>query len=293
MHFELEHLESYDDEALLAELKRVAELIETPKVTRSQFAANAKAHSSTLHKRFGSWKRALEAAGLGHRFDDTSVKKSKQEVLAAINVTAIKLKTDVLTLQEFEAHTGIDGGPVRRIFGTWKNALSEAGLAQSALGKRYTDEDCFENMLAVWTHCGRPPQHNEMNSSPSIVGSKAYVRRWGTWRKALAAFVERVNCESVSLAAAPAHAADILIQPSAEPAEPKRGSREVPLALRYYVLRRDSFRCMTCGASPAISAGVVLHVDHIRPWARGGSTVVDNLRTLCLPCNLGKGASAA
>jgi hypothetical protein len=230
---------------------------------------------------------------LAHRFDDASFKKSKQEVLEAIKAAAAKLQTDVLTQQEFEAHTGIVGRPIRRIFGTWKIALTEAGLGQSALGKRYTDEDCFENMLAVWTHCARPPTHREMNNPPSIVGSKAYVRRWGTWRKALAAFVQRINSESVALVSEPAQVADTPTQSRDEPAEPKRGSRVVPLALRYYVLRRDSFRCVTCGASPAISAGVVLHVDHIHPWARGGSTVADNLRTLCLPCNLGKGTSVA
>jgi hypothetical protein len=60
MRFELEHLDSYDDQALLAELRRVAELIETPKVSMRQFAANAKIHSSTLQKRFGSWQAALE-----------------------------------------------------------------------------------------------------------------------------------------------------------------------------------------------------------------------------------------
>ena len=41
MQFELDHLESYDDEALLAELRRVAELINTPKITISQFSTPA------------------------------------------------------------------------------------------------------------------------------------------------------------------------------------------------------------------------------------------------------------
>lgn len=290
MRFELEHLESYDDQALLAELRRVAELIRTPKITIGQFTAQAKVHGSTLQKRFGGWKGALQAAGLGHRFDGSSFKKSREEVLEAIKATASKLRTDVLTLQEFEAHTGIDGGPVRRIFGSWKGALTAAGLGQSTLGKRYTDEECFENMLSVWTHYGRPPQHDEMNRPPSVVGSKAYVRRWGTWRKALAAFVQRVNSEPLESTPPSLQQEE---QPGEEPSEPNRGPRDVPLALRYYVLKRDSFRCVTCGASPAISAGVVLHVDHIHPWARGGATVADNLRTLCQSCNLGKGVSAA
>ncbi len=238
MRFELEHLESYDDEALLAELRRVAELIGTPTITIGQFTALAKVHGSTLQKRFGGWKGALEAAELGHRFDSSSFKKDQEEILEAIRATANKLQKDVLTLQEFEAHTDIGGGPIRRIFGSWKKALTAAGLGQSALGKRYTDEECFENMLSVWTHYGRPPQHDEMNRAPSVVGSKAYVRRWGTWRKALAAFVQRVNSEPIESQQVAHQQPE---QSEAVSSEPKRGPRDVPLALRYYVLKRDAF----------------------------------------------------
>ena len=193
MRFELNHLESYDDESLLDELRRVAALLDKPKLTIQEFSENAKVHGSTLQKRFGGWRGALKAAWLSSRADQSNVRKSKDEILAAIKRTAERLGKESITLREFEAHSGITGGPVRRIFGSWGLALSAAGLQQSALGKRYTDEECFENMLAVWTHYGRPPQHDEMNEPPSLVGSKAYVRCWGTWRKALAAFVERVD----------------------------------------------------------------------------------------------------
>jgi 5-methylcytosine-specific restriction endonuclease McrA len=30
-------------------------------------------------------------------------------------------------------------------------------------------------------------------------------------------------------------------------------------------------------------------VDHIVPWSKGGETILENLRTLCSKCNLGKG----
>ena len=290
MRFELEHLDSYDDEALLAELRRVAALVPTPKITRDQFTALAKVHSSTLDKRFGGWKNTLEKAGLGQRFDTSGSRKGREEILVEIKATAEKLQKNVLTLTEFEAHSGINGGPVRRIFGSWKNALAAADLAQSALGKRYTDEECFENMLSVWTHYGRPPQHDEINESPSVVGSKAYIRRWGTWRKSLTAFVQRVNNEILEQQQPLQRQQD---QDSEKSSEPRRGPRDIPLALRYYILKRDHFRCVTCGASPAIRMGVLLHIDHIHPWALGGATVADNLRTLCEACNLGKGTSPA
>jgi 5-methylcytosine-specific restriction endonuclease McrA len=66
--------------------------------------------------------------------------------------------------------------------------------------------------------------------------------------------------------------------------------RQVKLGLRYEVLKRDRFRCVLCGASPATHLGCVLHVDHVIPWSKGGKTIADNLRSLCETCNLGKSA---
>lgn len=58
--------------------------------------------------------------------------------------------------------------------------------------------------------------------------------------------------------------------------------------MRYDVLQRDGCRCVICGASA--KDGVVLHVDHIVPLAKGGLSEMSNLRTLCERCNMGKGA---
>jgi hypothetical protein len=56
--------------------------------------------------------------------------------------------------------------------------------------------------------------------------------------------------------------------------------------MRYQVLVRDKATCQICGASK--KDGVILHVDHILPVAKGGKSTLDNLRTLCDRCNLGK-----
>jgi 5-methylcytosine-specific restriction endonuclease McrA len=54
------------------------------------------------------------------------------------------------------------------------------------------------------------------------------------------------------------------------------------------VMRRDDFKCCICGANPALRPGTVLVVDHVHPWIEGGETVMENLQTLCEPCNGGK-----
>ena len=65
-------------------------------------------------------------------------------------------------------------------------------------------------------------------------------------------------------------------------------SRDINLRLRFQVLERDNFKCCMCGRSPASTPGLALQVDHIKPYSKGGETVIDNLQTLCKDCNLGK-----
>lgn len=56
-------------------------------------------------------------------------------------------------------------------------------------------------------------------------------------------------------------------------------------AMRYDVMKKDSFCCVLCGATGKDDK---LVVDHITPIAKGGKTTRDNLRTLCFSCNSGK-----
>ncbi|OLS37732.1 HNH endonuclease [Bacillus sp. MRMR6] len=65
----------------------------------------------------------------------------------------------------------------------------------------------------------------------------------------------------------------------------RRGSRSIPLSLRFKVLERDRC-CKLCGRTP--NDGVKLHVDHITPYSFGGTTTLENLQTLCEECNIGK-----
>jgi 5-methylcytosine-specific restriction endonuclease McrA len=58
------------------------------------------------------------------------------------------------------------------------------------------------------------------------------------------------------------------------------------MELRQRVMDRDRWVCQVCGA-PAH------HVDHKEPVSKGGADTMDNLRALCAPCNLAKGAKTS
>jgi len=74
-------------------------------------------------------------------------------------------------------------------------------------------------------------------------------------------------------------------------AERSRRERERQMLtkkMRYEIMERDNFRCQICGRTA--QDGVTLEVDHKKPIAKGGKTEPDNLWTLCMDCNRGKGA---
>lgn len=56
--------------------------------------------------------------------------------------------------------------------------------------------------------------------------------------------------------------------------------------VRYKVFKRDNYTCQICGRTQ--KDGVKLHIDHIKPVAKGGTNNIDNLRVLCAECNMGK-----
>lgn len=69
------------------------------------------------------------------------------------------------------------------------------------------------------------------------------------------------------------------------PRRPRRnGSTRQWRTIRAQILERDGYRCHYCGA-PANT------VDHLKPYAYGGTDDPSNLVAACSPCNLHKGAA--
>ena len=288
MKFELTTLDEYSEESLLAELRRVADSLQGQLLTLERFNSLARVHSTTLRYRFGSWQAALDKAGISESVAPRFRVLSRDAVLETLREFAAENPGKSATEKEIAERLGMHRGAITRRFGKWESILAEVGLDPVPLGRRYTDEECFENILTLWTHYGRQPNFGELKCPPSVVGPKAYIRRWGGWRAALTAFVKSIN-ESPELQAQPVESVPSPVFQNDTPQYAEPVPRSISLALRYRVLVRDKFRCVICGASPAKDGTVELHVDHIFPWSRGGQNTEENLRTLCFKCNLGKG----
>jgi len=298
INFELNSLErNCSNEIILKEIRRTTNFISSQFITRKEFDKISKISSSTVVNRFKSWGNALSKAGQKNRYSGLVVsakmrnQKGKsmtdEELIMELKSVAQKLKINILTIGIFNRHSSISAETIRRRFGSWWIALNKAGLKISNMGKRYSDDDYFENMLKVWTFHGRQPKYKEMDVIPSIISSGAYEAKWGSWRKSLIAFIERINSDQKLQVNNIATEKQYLDSGKVK-MHKHLNIRTIPLGLRYNVLKRDRFKCVLCGDSPATSPKIKLQVDHIMPFSQGGKTVQENLRILCSDCNLGK-----
>lgn len=272
------------DEELLDDLREVANKLCKTYVTKDEYNKHGRLCSATLQNRFGSWCKAHDIAGLDrNRHYDTS----KEECISDIKNVAYMLNTNVLTIEIYEKHGKYNSELIRRRFGSFKHALHSAGLNTSSQFKeKITNENLFENLETMWETIGRQPSRNDFYKPLSKYSYTVYPRRFGSYRKALEAFVgsfedthalENDNIQEGNN-----------VDRSVEQHCRHKTSRNVSWRMRFLVMRRDNFKCMMCGASPSMKPGTVLVIDHVTPWESGGETEFENLQTLCEQCNGGK-----
>lgn len=294
MEFTLSRLTDYSDKDIIRKIQRVAKVLNISPLTITSFHRESKVHVSTINRRFSSWKKALEAAGLGHLYGGQIVTKnmreqknrniSDEELLNELRRVTKLIDATYLFRKEFKKCSEISPDTIQKRFGGWRSALERAGLVNrwsggleiSNLGKRYTQDEYWENLLLVWTRYGRQPTYGEMRHAPSTIGAEAYHAKWGTWRKALLAFIEYANSDSKLYTSAdleesptPIEKIDVLSQEplSLSKRESPENRREIPLSLRFKIMYRDHFKCVLCGSNPPANPGLILHIDHIKPSA--------------------------
>jgi hypothetical protein len=120
---------------------------------------------------------------------------------------------------------------------------------------------------------GRTPQRRDLKVYGYPVSSDTITRRFGTWRKALIRAHASVTEKTLN------------DEPSAAKPSVPRKREALSIRKRFFVLKRDHFACVRCGAS---GVGVRLEVHHRVPFAKGGSDNLSNLETLCFACNRGQ-----
>ena len=120
--------ETFPNEVLLDEVRRVAKAIGMPILIKEDFNAYSKVDVDTITRRFGSWQATLERAGLGHLYCGSHRRHPDEYLLAQLRRVAELVGKPVLTPDGFDNHSRLKAKTLSRRFGSWRGALERAGL---------------------------------------------------------------------------------------------------------------------------------------------------------------------
>jgi hypothetical protein len=202
-------------------------------------------------------------------YDDASL-------LAELQRIAKTTGSDTVTKADIQRIGRVSHSAIVKRFRSLRRALQLAGLKSTRFMKA-TDEELIAIVIDLWQQViekeGRSPQQKDLKKYGFPVSNDTISRRFGSWRKALVRAHASITEESIS---------------DKEPLSVERAPRKreaLSLRKRFFVLKRDHFACVRCGAS---GVGVRLEVHHRFPFAKGGSDSLANLETLCYDCNRGQ-----
>jgi len=214
----------------------------------------------------------------GNRKDYRRITDS--ELIADLQSVAKRLNKSTITHNEYNSLGKYDSHIFGRRFGGWLNSLEMANLEKTR-NYNVSDEDAFQNLEEVWIKLGKQPRREDLLRPLSKYSGAFYEYRFGTWNNALTKFVAHINREESTVSSE-------LGKIKYDPHKQHETNRNINLQLRFTIFKRDNFKCKNCGRSPATDPSIILHVDHIKAWANGGETKLENLQTLCSVCNIGK-----
>lgn len=122
-----------------------------------------------------------------------------EELLDELRRCARSLGQDTVTIAQFEEHGRCHPCTIQRRFASWTTALARAELQPSRSKIGISDEELFEDLRSLWTSLGRQPRYSEIGSPNSKYSAGTYENRFGSWTKALWAFVDWVNCDTTGV----------------------------------------------------------------------------------------------
>ncbi len=208
-----------------------------------------------------------------------------QELLDDLKKVADQIGMDKVTRAQYDQKGKFHSGTLVRRFGTWNKALEKAGL-KITLKQNISEKELFENIEEVWIKLGQQPLYEEIKHPLSKYSAKPYEKKFGTWRKALEAFIEYINSDNEKVQETEENEQDEKNFDALEITIKHKTKRNFSLRLKVQVLMRDGNKCKLCGITVT---GEDIHFDHIKPWSKGGETVLENLQVLCATHNLAKG----
>ena len=295
MEFELNaYHRDIPKEELISDLRRVANELKTDYVSRSVYEKYGKFSATPFISNFGTWILTLKEAGLRTDRNKTEYKKiSDIDLLDNVKYVAKYLSKKAITTSEYKEYGLYSISMILDRFESWEKVIKRTGLKQTKFVKKIEVIELLKEIERLWIILGRQPTSTDLKNGNSKFSLNTFSRRFGSWRNALKEFVKYIYSEEQDQIKIEE---ETLFKGKEEEntsskhlsIKIRRTPRNINERLRFKVLKRDNFKCVYCGRSPATDSNIELHVDHIIPWSKGGETILDNLQTLCSECNLGK-----
>ncbi|HEY2582342.1 MAG TPA: HNH endonuclease [Mucilaginibacter sp.] len=209
------------------------------------------------------------------------------ELLDDLKRVAEKLGTSEISSRGYDGNEGkYTSGTISARFGGWNNALKKAGL-KLTLKHNPSEMELFRNIEEVWINLGRQPVFRDLKRPLSEFSPAPYISKFGTFRRALEAFVDFINYDNVNDPDIEKIEENSTESTQIDEIVYKHITKRFPSErLKVQVLMRDGNTCRLCGVT---LTGDNIHFDHILPWSKGGETVLENLQILCAIQNLAKG----
>lgn len=284
MKFELKpYHRDVDDQDLLDDLAKVASELGVDYLATLDYNRKGEYSSGTITRRFGSWNNALEKAGLNSKFYKNI---PTSELFEDLKKVAADISPIEITQKIYDERGKYSSRTITKQIG-WNTALNKLNL-KLAHRVDISELELFENLEHVWISLGEQPGRRDLSDHGSKFSERPYLTRFGTWRNALQQFVLFINSEEserIELSETVKKPAESILSNVKDPCNHKT-KRDVSARLKVQVLIRDGNTCRLCGIKVV---GDNIHFDHIKPWAKCGETVFENIQVLCSICNLAKG----
>jgi len=132
------------------------------------------------YRAFGSWNRALEAAGYSPH--QTSKQWSRAELIAELKSVAAECGRSPTT-GDMTDHGDASPHTYREHFGSWNEALQAADFDPRANGVQIPEQKLCTALEELSNTLDRPPETTDMNEEGAYAAS-TYLHRFGSWEDA-------------------------------------------------------------------------------------------------------------
>jgi hypothetical protein len=172
----------YSDEELLEDIRAVAALVERAP-SMQDYRDHGEYAATTITRRFDSWQDAVARAGFEPHAAETEI--PTEELLAELRRLADEHdQRPTAELMNDEGQYWVS--TYRRRFGSWANALAEAGFepADARTAAQISEADLVGELDRMATAKGATPTFHEMETDGAY-SPRTYVDRFGSWTDAL------------------------------------------------------------------------------------------------------------